>query len=291
MSGQYDEALQSLSDYLEQFPEGAFVTGASFFLAECLVREGKNDLALERYQSILKGPKSEFTESAVLKAADLSYETAAYEQALNYFILLEDIAEVKSNIAESWYGQMKCNYLLQDYDGALIPGEKLLREEKLSDEMKLEAMMITARAYNLTGEALLAKSRFREIVASSQGDAGAEAKYTLAKIAYDMNDLETSEKEVFELINQYASYDYWVASGFILLAEVYLQQGNTFQAKQTLQSIIENHEGEELKTKATNRLNEILSTEEPIVEPVENNQETLKISEDTIQLKSFREQN
>lgn len=287
LDGHYDVAEGALANYLEQFPKGAFTTSASFFLAECLVKSEKYEEALKRYRTIIEGPHSEFTESALLKAADLSYDLAAYDQALGYFNQLEEVAEVKANIPESWYGQMKCRYILKDYEGAIVPAEKLLGEEKISDEMKLEAMLITARSYFQSGDMLMAKSRFRDIVSYSQGEAGAESQYSVAKIEYDMKDLEAAEKDVFELINKYAPYDYWVASGFILLAEVYLDQGNTFQAKQTLQSIIDNHEGEELRAKAAQRLNEIISTEEVPAEPGTDDVEVIDIDGDVVEIEDF----
>ena len=47
--------------------------------------------------------------------------------------------------------------------------------------------------------------------------------------------------------------DYHIAKGFILLGDVYLSQGNLFQAKATLESVIENHDGEELKQLAIDK--------------------------------------
>ena len=65
--------------------------------------------------------------------------------------------------------------------------------------------------------------------------------------------------------------DYFIAKGFILLADVYLAQGNLFQAKATLESIIENHEGQELKQIATNKKQLIIELEnEQNQEPVES---------------------
>jgi hypothetical protein len=58
-----------------------------------------------------------------------------------------------------------------------------------------------------------------------------------------------------------AAYDYWVAKGFILLADIYVENGNTFQAKQTLQSIIDNYEGPELAEIARNKLKSIEQSE------------------------------
>ncbi len=287
MDGNYQAASGALTNYLSQFPQGAFVIPARFFLAESLVMIGRDKDALGEYQAIIEGPRTEFTESALLKAADLNYDKGDYQQAQKYFMQLEEVAEVKSNISEAWYGQMKCNYLLGDYPKALAPAEKLLKLDKISDEMRLEAMMITARAYYRTGEPLLAKSRFREIVALSQGEAGAEASYYIARIHFEMKDLGAAEKEVFELINRYGSYDYWVASAFILLADIYRGQGNVFQAKQTLQSIVDNHEGEELRLKAMQRLDEINAAEAPREEQPEGAVETIDIDGDTVELEQF----
>jgi TolA-binding protein len=53
-----------------------------------------------------------------------------------------------------------------------------------------------------------------------------------------------------------------VAKGFILLADIYMERGNTFQAEQTLQSIIDNYDGEDLKQEARQKLDKIKSNGE-----------------------------
>ena len=40
------------------------------------------------------------------------------------------------------------------------------------------------------------------------------------------------------------SYDYWIAKGFILLGDNYLAQRDTFQAKETYKSIVDNYQKE-----------------------------------------------
>ena len=264
MDGEYSAAAESLDKYIRNFPEGAFKLNASFYLAECQYKEGNLVDALINFEYVLSRPKSEFTESAMLKAATIAFKLSEVETALGYFTKLETNAENKLNITEAHYGMMKCNYLLENYDGALATANKLLAAEKLSDEMKLEALVIKANSLYKSDELLLAKSAFKEVIGFSQGEAGAEAKYMVANIEYQISDLDASEKDVFELINQYAPYDYWVARGFILLADIYLKKDNVFQAKQTLQSIIDNYEGEELKGIAINKLQDIIKKEKAL---------------------------
>ncbi len=262
MDGEYSAANTSFDKYIQNFPEGAFKVSASFYLGECQYKEANYVDALANFEYVLNNPKSEFTESALLKAATIAFDLSDYQSALDNFSKLESSAENKLNVLEAQYGMMKCNYLLKNYEGAMTAAYKLLAAEKLSDEMKLEAMVIKAKSLYLTDDMLLAKSAFKEVIEFSQGEAGAEAKFMEANIEYLISDLDAAEKNVFELINQYAPYDYWVAKGFILLSDIYLKKDNVFQAKQTLQSIIDNYEGDELKEIAIQKLQEILYQEE-----------------------------
>ena len=54
------------------------------------------------------------------------------------------------------------------------------------------------------------------------------------------------------------SSNHWIAKGFILLSDVYVKQGNNYQAKATLNSIIENHDEEDLINEAKLKLEIIM---------------------------------
>jgi len=55
--------------------------------------------------------------------------------------------------------------------------------------------------------------------------------------------------------------DYWLAKSFILWADIYYKAGNKLQAKQTLQSIIENYDGEDLIAEAQTKYDNIIAEE------------------------------
>lgn len=86
---------------------------------------------------------------------------------------------------------------------------------------------------------------------------GAEAKYWLAYLQYQRKEYKASQKTIFELVKM-ESYDYWVAKGFLLLAEDYFALKDTFQAKSTLQSIVDNYRGnDEILSTAKARLEQL----------------------------------
>ena len=95
---------------------------------------------------------------------------------------------------------------------------------------------------------------------------GAESKFYLAQLAFMMDKNVEAENLVFELVDKYSGNDYWVAKAFILLSDVYYKADNIFQAKQTLQSVIENYQGPELGEIARNKLQNIIDEEQTAVD-------------------------
>jgi hypothetical protein len=55
----------------------------------------------------------------------------------------------------------------------------------------------------------------------------------------------------------YSKYEFWVAKGFILLSDIYVVQKDYFQAKATLQSIIDEYSKDDLKIIALEKLKKL----------------------------------
>jgi hypothetical protein len=89
---------------------------------------------------------------------------------------------------------------------------------------------------------LQAAKREYTTIAKQSSMAGAEAKYSLALIDYKMGNFKTSQGKCYDVAKQVPSYDFWIAKSFILLADNCIALKDTFQAKATLQSILENYE-------------------------------------------------
>ena len=85
---------------------------------------------------------------------------------------------------------------------------------------------------------------------------------------YLQADYDGSER-VIESITAAPVSDYWLAKSFILWADIFHARGNNLQAKQTLQSIIDNYDGDDLVQVALQKRNAILEEEKPVQEPEE----------------------
>jgi TolA-binding protein len=99
-----------------------------------------------------------------------------------------------------------------------------------------------------------------QAVSNTKTIAAAEAKYNIARVEYLKGRYKNSQKTCFDLVKEMSNYDYWVAKTYILLADDYVKQKDKFQAKATLQSIIDNYKGDDdILTTAKQKM-ELLST-------------------------------
>lgn len=255
------DAIPALNNYLRKFPNGAFAINAHYYKADCEYRRDSLITALEDYEYVLAGPITTFTKNALLNAARLSYRLKMYNNAYKHYKGLEENAQNNTNINFALEGQMKSSYYINNYADAIEAANKLLRNNKVSNQQIIESHYILGKAYFEQNNKSMAKQEFAVASKLAKNEIGAESKYYNALLEYEEGNYKKAEKLVFELVDQFSSYDYWVANSFILLADVYVKLDNVFQAKQTLQSIIDNYEGPELGAVAKRKLQEITNTE------------------------------
>jgi len=261
LSGDCNSSSPGFRNYLDKFPQGFFRTHAQFYLAECLFRENKGNEAVTLYEQVIKAPRSKFTETALLNTANVYYSKKNYTLALENFIALKNNAENPNNILTAQIHIMRCNFELKKFQETMDATTVVLSNEKLTEELASEAWLTQAKAALELGNSETAKTGFEKTYKLSKNERGAEAKYNLAALQYQQGSYKEAEKTIFDFINEFPSYDYWLARNFILLADVYLKLDNAFQSKQTLQSVIDNYEGQDLVDQAKAKLNAIVQEE------------------------------
>jgi len=117
--------------------------------------------------------------------------------------------------------------------------------KKTSQEDKYKTGLYSGLAYLQKGDTTSAVNEFNYTVSNTKTIAAAEAKYNLANIEYHKGKYKASQKTCFDLVKELPNYDYWVAKTYILLADDYVAMKDNFQAKATLQSIIDNYKGDD----------------------------------------------
>jgi TolA-binding protein len=245
MDNNCDAAINSFKNYLLRYPKGMFVVNANYYLADCLYRQGEEYDALRAYKEVTGREKNIFTEDALLHSGAIHFGMKKYNDALLDFQKLSQLAEIEENRLEAKIGIMRCYYQLKDLDETIEAADNVMNAPKVSDEIIREARYCKAGAYRLKGESNLAFENYKVLAQYTHSEQGAEAKYRVLLQYFLDGDLKKAEDEVFDFANKGTSHQYWLARSFIVLADIYTQNGEYFQAKQYLQSIIENYKGED----------------------------------------------
>jgi TolA-binding protein len=80
-----------------------------------------------------------------------------------------------------------------------------------------------------------------KLSADTNSAEGAESKFLVAEILFEKQKLKEAEKEIMDFIDKNSPHQFWLAKSFLLLSDIYLKNGDEFQAKHTLKSIEENY--------------------------------------------------
>jgi tetratricopeptide (TPR) repeat protein len=240
-NGQHCTVKHNVDKYLRTFPEGVFTPIAHFYKAECLSQELMSEEAILSYEEALKYPNNIITEMALKKVSNLYFYTNKYEQGLKNYQRLDLIASGPSNKFTAQLGQLRCSFKLGLYLEAcqyarLVLENKNARKANLAEAQCL--LGISLFNQQLYGMALIELHKCNSMTKSILGS---EAKYYMALIYFKKGDYARCVEKIYELIKGKPSYDYWIASSLILLADNYTAQLDYFQAKITVQSVIDNY--------------------------------------------------
>ena len=279
----FNTAISALGKYLDKYPNGLSSLDAHFYLAEAYAAkanvassQSKDTVAmrqaLDHYTVVTQRNKNHHTEAALAAAAAISMELADYQTALENYVQLVMLSEQDNSRLEARLGVLRCQNALGVTSNIVSAATELMNEAKVTTEMRDEAIVSVARAYYGEGQYDNAASYYGMLTTADNGAFYGEAVYRNAEILYLKHNIPAAEAAIDAIVNNPPS-DYWLAKTFILWADIFYQQGNTLQAKQTLQSIIDNYDGQDLVDEATAKRNAIVRAEEAASAPQEQEDE------------------
>jgi len=242
-NGETQTAVDAVDAYFDKFPNAIHTKQARFIRAECLVKLQKPDLAIPDYEFILNDWTSDYTERALISIAKIYLIQKKYNEAIVHLKKLELTSEYRANYGFAVNNLMESYASLSQADETLKYAELVKNFEKSSEEDKLKANLFAAKAYVLKNDLANAFPNFKEVSEKTKTILAAEARYQMAAIQFQQGEYKAAQQTAFDLIKNLPSFDYWVAKSFLLLADTYLALKDEFQAKSTLQSLIDNYTG------------------------------------------------
>jgi TolA-binding protein len=234
---------------------------AKYYRAESYYRLKDYPRALTIYYEIAPEEAFTMTNKVSGRIAELEFKQGAYEKAIPYFHKLARAATNKKDQYTAWSGLMESNYLLAQYDSTNKYAELILEKGNVNAGAQNKASLYLGKSAMGRGDYETAKDEFLNTLNTAQDEYGAEAKYLIGEIFYLSKQHKQAYETLVSLNKDFSAYTDWVGKSFLLLSDNFYAEGNIFQAKATLKSLLSDFPLAYIKDQAADKLKKIESEE------------------------------
>jgi TolA-binding protein len=253
-SQKYSAAIEALNKFIKAYPKSDKLREARASLAESYFRSNDYDNAFMLYKSIADEKSTNYTK-AIQRLAEISFRKNSFDQSKNYYLILLTNGNKKER-TNAWMGLIEDYYNLGIYDSVNFYSNEILEHGNPSLDASSKATLYLGKAAYAKGQNDEAIDYFLRTVNAAKDKNGVEAQYTIAEIQYKEKKYKQSLETLYDLNKTY-QYDEWLGRSFLLIADNFIAMDEIFQAKATLNSIIEKSPHKESVEKAKQKLAEI----------------------------------
>ncbi|MBL3655701.1 tetratricopeptide repeat protein [Fulvivirga sediminis] len=253
----YKRAIELFSEYVKNYPDNANAVEAKYYIAESYYRLNDYETALQVYNKLLSDGEFNQMSRVVDRVAEIEYKSGRYENAVYFYYKLVATANTKKEQYYGWAGLMESYYNMGEYDSTRHYANVILERGNVNISSQNKASLYLGKAAYAKGDIETAKDEFINTLNTAKDGNGAEAQYLLAKIFYETKNYQQSIESLIDLNQNFTAYQVWVGKSFLLLADNYIALKDYFQAKGTLNSIIDNFPLESVKDQAREKLKKV----------------------------------
>jgi TolA-binding protein len=250
----YPQAARGFEKYLQQYPTTAQSYDARYYLADAYFRTEEREKAKESFRQVISEGRSQFVNRAVSRMAEIEFVAKNYPSAINFFRSMVTAGRSKKDQNTAYLGLMDSYYALNNYDSTRYFADQVISAGAATPSAANRAMLISGKSWYAQEDYAKATEELQKTVDAAKDENGAEAQYLIGEGYYRQKDYKQSLEALFLVNENFAAFEKWRGKAFLLIADNYLAQDDVFQAKATLQSIIENATDQEIVSQAKSRL-------------------------------------
>lgn len=243
LTNQSSDAENKLLQFIDTYKQGNDVNEARLKLAEYYQNQGEKEQAYSLYQALESQANSLATQQAVIlyfNMAGIEASGNQFKLAYNHYVKSYNLSLNADTKAEAAIRALRIAQQGELYTIALPFANEAV--DKVDGVANSEVRL--RRGYLLLQQKRIndALTDFERVAKNSDTEAGAEATVIYAQVLLNEKKQPVKAKQILnKFIEKGTAQEYWLARGFILLAEVYYSQGDMVTAKQYIQSLLKNY--------------------------------------------------
>ncbi|HKK74224.1 MAG TPA: tetratricopeptide repeat protein [Saprospiraceae bacterium] len=258
-NGDYQRAIASYTDYLQRYPRGFYVITARFHRGESYSVLRQYSEALQDYEWVVDQGQSSYYLKALQKAAIIAYNHELdFGKSFELYTKLEEVAESDEQMFEAQLGALRSAYRSDNKQALYTYANKVTQNSRATELQRATAYFYLGKIAYDQANYDQALNSFEQVVAMSDNEQTAEARYLIADIYYKKRNLDKAQELTIKANQESSAYPFWVAKSVLLLAEVFAEKGDLYNARAALEALLENYDqNQEIVSQAQRRLGEI----------------------------------
>ena len=250
----YAQAARAFESYLRSYPQSAQKAEALFFAGDAFLQAGDTERAIGYFKQLEREPASPQRVRAMQKLGKIELDRGNYAAAIPYLETASQNARNKIEEVEAVQGLMVASFATRKFQQSISYADRLMTLDGIIPESTPTALLTKAKAQREMNQKPQAESTLQNLIRDHKTIQGAEGLYLLAFSYQERGDYAKSNDSIYDFSGPFADYDFWYGKMFLLLADNFLKTGETFQAKATLESIVEGSKNSEIKAEAQSKL-------------------------------------
>lgn len=245
LNGNYERAIQGFTDYITKYPNGRFLLVSYQHRGESYYELKQYNSSLKDFEYVIGRGQSRYYAKALQYAALISYNFSRdFEKSYQYYSKLEQVAPDEKTRFDAQLGAMQSAYRINNTRAVYDLAGKVAQNPNATDAQKGKANFYLGKVAYDAKDYSAALNAFNQVVRLNDEEEAAEARYLIASIHYQQRDLKKAEEACDEAISENSGYPDWVARTMLLLADVYADMGELFDAQAVLEALIDGYEGD-----------------------------------------------
>lgn len=258
-AGSYEKAITAYGQYLQRYPGGLHVLSAHFRRGECFSVLKRYDEAVIDYEEVVTRGASRFYETALEKAAVISYNYQEnYTKSLAFYQALETAASNEAIRFEAQLGALRSAYRIGREDEVLNLADKVMANAQANHKQTGQARFYKAKVLFDRKQDDLALPLFTEVMNQLDSELKGESHYLIAEIYFRQRSFDRCREWCLLSNQKIPEYEQWVARCILILSDVFVEENDLFNARAALEGLLDNYQGDEsIRQNARDRLAQI----------------------------------
>ena len=234
-------AASKLKNYLNSFESGYNRSEALYYLSDCYLDAKEYESAMECMEELMAQGNTLYTERVVGVYAPMTFNMQRYDKSALAYRRLYDLSRETDKRIHASEGYVEATMLSGDSVAirSMVDDVILMDDATASAWAKRRATLVKANILREEGDVEQAMVYYNHLATDRTTAEGAEAYYYLIADKFAQRDFATTEQMVYDMGK--CGSMYWQAKCFLILGDLFVELGNSFQARATYQSIVDGY--------------------------------------------------